>query len=359
MSMDKIRKDIDSIDKKILELLNERADASKKIGRIKQKEGEGIYAPHREKEILDKLKAANRGPLPGQAIEAIYREIMSSSINLEKPVTIAYLGPEFTFTHQAAQKKFGASVNYFSCSNISDVFTEVERARSDYGVVPVENSTEGAVNYTLDMFIESDLKIGAELYLPINHHLLSNASSLKKINQVYSNPQAFAQCRLWLESNLPGARLVPVASTADAAKFVAGHPQFREEIACLASLLAAKQYGLKVVARSIEDKASNTTRFIVISRTESQPTASDRTSIVFEVKDRVGALHDSLVPFQTARINLTKIESRPSKKKVWSYYFFVDFEGHAKEPRVEKALKELETHCRFLKILGSYPRAEA
>ncbi len=358
MSVDKMRKQIDLIDKKILELLNSRATASQKIGRIKLKKGQGIYAPHREKEVLDRLKVLNQGPLTPSALEAIYREIMSSSISLEKPVRIAYLGPEFTYTHQAAQKKFGASVNYFACANISDVFAEVERGRSDYGVVPVENSTEGAVNYTLDMFIDSPLKICAELYLPISHHFLSNADTIKSVNQVYSNPQAFAQCRLWLESNIPSARLVATSSTADAAKYVAEHPQFRGEIACIASLIAGKAYNLKVLANSVEDNASNTTRFIVISRSEAMPTDKDRTSIVFAIKDRVGALHDMLVPFQKANINLTKIESRPSKKKVWSYFFFVDFEGHSNEARVEQALKTLEKSCTLLKTLGSYPRAE-
>ncbi|MBI4432487.1 MAG: prephenate dehydratase [Candidatus Omnitrophica bacterium] len=359
MSVEQLRKDIDSLDLKILALLNSRALACQKIGQIKAKEGQGVYAADREKEVLDRLKAANKGPITPQAIEAIYREIMSGSIHLEKPVSIAYLGPAFTYTHQAAQKKFGASVDYFPCTNISDVFAEVERGRCDYGVVPVENSTEGAINYTLDMFIDSGLKICAELYLSISHHLLSNASSIKKINQVYSNPQAFAQCRLWLESNLPGARLMPTTSTADAARYVAEHTQFKNETACIASILAAKEYRLNVLAKSIEDSANNTTRFIVISRAESKPTQNDRTSIVFEVKDRVGALHDILVPFQEARINLTKIESRPSKKKAWSYYFFVDFEGHNQEPRIQKALDVLQASCTFLKVLGSYPRADA
>ncbi len=248
MSVDQVRKVVDKIDQKILELLNERAKASQKIGKLKVKKGQGIYSPEREREILDRLKAMNRGPITDLAIDAIYSEIMSSSISLEKDVRIAYLGPESTFTHQAALKKFGKSVSYFPCLNISDVFAEVERDRSDYGVVPVENSTEGAVNYTLDMFIDSNLKICAELYLPINHHLLSNASSIKKINQIYSIPQALAQCRLWLESNVPGAKLLATSSTAEAARYVADHPQFKNEIACVASVLASKEYRLKVLA---------------------------------------------------------------------------------------------------------------
>ncbi len=358
MSVDNERKKIDSIDEQILELLNERARISQHIGKIKKKEGQGIYSPEREKEVLERLRSMNQGPITLQAIDAIYREVMSSSISLEKEVRIAYLGPEFTFTHQAAMKKFGASVSYFPCTNISDVFAEVERGRSDYGVVPVENSTEGAVNYTLDMFIESNLKICAELYLAINHYLLSNAASIKTINQIYSIPQALAQCRLWLESNLPGAKLMPTSSTAEAARTVAEHVQFKNEIACVASILAAKEYRLKVLAPSIEDNANNTTRFIVIARMDCRPTGKDRTSIVFAVKDRVGALHDILLPFQTHKINLTKIESRPSKKMAWNYYFFVDFEGHVEEPRAQKTIEALKKNCTFIRVLGSYPKAD-
>lgn len=358
MDVNSLRREIDRIDSDVLGLLNRRAKASQKIGRIKVRRGQGIYSAEREREVLERLKALNRGPLTPEAIEAIYREVMSSSISLEKKVRIAYLGPEFTYTHQAALKKFGSSVGYLPCSNISDVFAEVERGRSDYGVVPVENSTEGAVNYTLDMFIESPLKICAELYLPISHHLISNARSIGTINQIYSKPEALAQCRLWLESNLPGAKLLPASSTSAAAQYVAENPKFRDQIACVASVQAAKAHGLKVLARDIEDAAHNTTRFIIVSRDEANPTGKDRTSIVYLVKDRVGALHDSLVPFQRAGINLTKIESRPYKRKAWSYYFFVDFEGHHRQPHIERTLKSLERDCSFLKVLGSYPKVD-
>ena len=357
MSVNKERKEVDSIDKKILELLNQRAKVSQRIGKIKLKEGQDIYSPDREKAVLDRLKSLSAGPLTPQAIDAIYREIMSSSISLEKKVKIAYLGPQVTYTHQAAQKKFGASVDYEPCSSISDVFADVERERSDYGVVPVENSTEGAVNHTLDMFMDSGLKIYAEIFMPIHHHLLSVGNPLKSLSKVYSNPQVFGQCRLWLESNLRGVDLTDTASTAEAAQIVANNTN-REGIACIASQMAASVYGLKVLASSIEDNPNNTTRFLVISRNEAKPTESDKSSIVFEVKDKVGALHDILVPFKKAAINLTKIESRPSKKKAWSYFFFVDFEGHHFEPRIAKALKTLERHCNFLKILGSYPKAD-
>ncbi len=358
MSLQEIRRKIDTLDSKILALLNARAHASAEIGKLKKMGGQGIYAPHREKEVLSRLKKINRGPMTDEAIEAIYREIMSFSISLEKKVNIGYLGPAVTYTHQAAQKKFGSSVEYAACGSISDVFSEVENGRSEYGVVPVENSSEGAVNHTLDLFIESDLKIYAEIYLPIHHHLMSIGNPIAGVTQVYSKDQVFGQCRLWLESNLRGAELIETASTAEAAQIVANNSN-REGIACIASKIAADMYGLKVLASSIEDNQNNTTRFLVIARSEAKPTQSDKTSVVFEIRDKAGALHDILVPFKKARINLTKIESRPSKKKRWSYYFFVDFEGHHDQGHVKKALAALGRHCTFLKVLGSYPRAES
>ena len=355
MSLQKIRKTIDAVDKKILELLNERARASREIGRLK--EGHGIYAPHREKEVLTRLKALNKGPLTPEAIDAIYREVMSFSISLEKKVSIAYLGPAVTYTHQAAQKKFGSSVEYTPSGSISDVFSDVSNGRSEYGVVPVENSTEGAVNHTLDLFIDSDLKIYGEIFLPIHHHLMSNGIPLSDIKQVYSKDQVFGQCRLWLEANLRRVDLVETASTSEAAQIVANNSN-QEGIACIASRIAADEYGLKILASTIEDNPNNTTRFLVIARDEAKPTQSDKTSLVFEIKDKAGALHDILVPFKKARINLTKIESRPSKKKAWSYFFFVDLQGHHNDARVKKAIAGLSKHCTFLKVLGSYPKAD-
>jgi chorismate mutase / prephenate dehydratase len=356
MSLENVRKQIDSLDQKILALLNDRAKASREIGKLKMKGGQGVYAPHREKEILTRLKQLNKGPLTPEAIDAIYREVMSFSISLEKKVAIAYLGPAVTYTHQAAQKKFGSSVEYTPCSSISDVFREVESGSCDYGVVPIENSTEGAVNHTLDLFIDSPLKIYAEVFLSIHHALMSHGTPIKAITQVYSKDQVFGQCRQWIEQNLHGVELRETASTAEAAQIVANDSN-NAGLACIASKIAADEYGLKVLASSIEDNPNNTTRFLVIARDEAKPTKNDKTSIVFEVKDRSGALHDILVPFKKAKINLTKIESRPSKKKVWSYFFFVDIEGHHDEPRLKKALDVLDRHCTFLKVLGSYPKA--
>lgn len=356
-SLSSIRKRIDALDARILALLNERAHASEQIGRLKQRNGQGIYAPHREKEILTRLKKLNKGPLTPEAIDGIWREIMSFSISLEKRVTIAYLGPAVTYTHQAAQKKFGSSVDYRPCSSISDVFDEVEKQSCDYGVVPIENSTEGAVNHTLDLFIDSPLKIYAEIFLSIHHSLMTKGTAIKDIAQVYSKDQVFGQCRGWLETHLRNVPLVETQSTAEAAQIVA-NDESGAGLACIASRIASDVYGLDVLATRIEDHPENTTRFLVISRQEARPTRGDKTSIVFEIKDRSGALHDILVPFKRAKINLTKIESRPSKKRAWSYYFFVDFEGHHEDARVRRALDVLGRHCSFLKVLGSYPKAD-
>ncbi|MGE5279405.1 MAG: prephenate dehydratase, partial [Deltaproteobacteria bacterium] len=334
-------------------LLNERAGKILAVGREKRRRNSSIYAPAREKEIFARLARENRGPLSTGALQAIYREVMSASFALEKPLVIAYLGPQATFSHLAAMKRFGASVTYLPCGNIGDVFLEVEKDNADYGVVPIENSIEGAVSHTLDMLVDSDLKICAQTVLDITHNLLSREPK-ERIRHIYSNPQVFGQCRLWIETNLPKADLIEVASTTRAAQIAS-----REKAAaCIASLLAAKEYGLKIVARDIEDSPHNITKFLVIGKFASEPTGADKTSILFSIKDRVGALHDMLMPFKRHRINLTKIESRPSKRRAWDYFFFVDFLGHRSEKRVGKALAELEEKCKFLKVLGSYPVTE-
>jgi len=308
--------------------------------------------PDREKEVYESIAKNNKGPLSDYALQAVYAEIMSGSLALEKEITIAYLGPPATFTHIAALKKFGSQVRFYPAKSISDIFTEVERGRCDYGVVPIENSVEGAVNHTLDMFIESDLKICSEISLEISHNLLAKCK-MNKIKKIYSNPQVFGQCRLWLESNLPNAELIEVSSTTKAAE----HALSERNAAAIASKLAAGCYGLKVLAASIEDSAHNVTRFLVIGEIESQPTRKDKTSIVFSVKDKVGVLHDMLVPFKKNRINLTKIESRPSKRRPWEYYFFIDMQGHIQRETVKKSIAQLNKHCTYLKILGSYPAA--
>ena len=354
MSLKKLRVSIDSIDSKILKLLNERTKVTLRVGSIKSKRNKSIYVPERESEVYKKLAQNNKGPLPGAALQAIYREIMSSALSLEKRIRIAYLGPEFTFTHLASMKKFGSSVEYSSCGTITSVFDEVEKARADYGVVPIENSVEGAVNHTLDMFIDSDLVICSEIYLEISHSLLSRESDKRIIKKVYSKDQVFGQCRLWLEEHLPNATLIEVASTTKAAEIASKE----KGSGAIASELAAARYHLKDLYDSIEDNAHNVTRFLVIGRTQAKQTKKDKTSIMFSLKDRVGALHDILMPFKKYRINLTKIESRPSKVKAWKYYFFVDMEGHHLDKKLSGALSILKKNTTYLKILGSYPAAE-
>lgn len=350
MGLERLRKQIDEIDKKIIENLNRRARLSLEIGRIKKKIKLSPYSPDRESDVYKKAFSQNKGPLSNEAIKSIYTEIMSGTLSLEGPMRIAYLGPVATFTHLASIKKFGSSVEYIPVNSITEVFSEVEKGRADYGVVPIENSIEGAVSHTLDMFVESDLKICSEISLEISHNLLGGGP-LSKVKKVYSNPQVFGQCRIWLEANLPNVELIEVSSTAKAAEIA----KKEKHSACIASSLAAECYGLKILAKSIEDYSHNVTRFLVIGRTEPKPTKNDKTSILFSIKDRLGALHDMLVPFKNNRINLTKIESRPSKKRAWDYYFFVDLTGHHEDTKVRKALRELQKQATFLKVLGSYP----
>ncbi|MFH1854659.1 MAG: prephenate dehydratase [Candidatus Omnitrophota bacterium] len=350
MKLKSFRKKIDDIDKSIIEFLNKRASMAKIIGMVKNRTGSGIYMSDREAQIYNHILKQNKGPLSDKALTAIYREIMSSSLAIEKNLNIAFWGPEASFTHLAAIKKFGSQVEYSSCDSITDVFREVETSRSDYGVSPVENSTEGAVNHTLDMFINSDLKICSEVILDISHSLIGK-SGIKSVKRVYSNPNVFGQCRRWLDSHLQKAELIEVSTTSKAAEIVS-----KERNSCaIANILAAKKFKLKVLARNIEDSSNNITRFLVIGQNIPLSTGRDKTSIVFSCKDRVGVLHDMLVPFKKNKVNLTKIESRPSKKKVWEYYFFVDMIGHYQDENVKKALKGLEEHCTYFKLLGSYP----
>ena len=357
MDLTPLRKKIDTLDAKIIELLNDRAAVTLSIGQEKIKNKKPIYAPAREQDVLKRIKALNKGPIKNEAVEAIYREIMSASLALEKPLRIAYLGPEATFSHLASLKKFGSSVGHVACDNVAEVFSKVESGDCDYGVVPIENSIEGVVTHTMDLLVESDLKICSQLLLNVAHNLMSPPvagqaqGDLSKFKEVYSHPQILGQCRQWLMKNMPKAHLIPVVSSTKAAQMVAG----KMNAACIASEIAAPLYGLDILKRNIQDSTHNITRFLVISTMDVPPTGCDRTSLVFSIKDKVGALHAMLTPFMKHQINLTKIESRPSKKKAWDYYFFVDCEGHQNDPRVASALAQLEGMCKFLKILGSYP----
>ena len=353
MDLKGLRKKVDRIDEKILNLLNERAELTLKIGEIKSKKNRQIYAADREKKVYENITKKNKGPLNDEGLKSIYREIMSASIALEKSIKVAYLGPPASFTHLASIKKFGSSIEYLSCDNITDVFYDVQKQRADYGVVPIENSTEGAVTYTLDMFIQSNLKICSEILLQISHNLIANCPK-NKIKKIYSNPQVFGQCRQWLKKNLPQSVLIEVSSTTRAAQLA----QRVKDAAAIASEMAAKTYNLRILTKSIEDNPNNVTRFLVIGKEETPPTGEDKTSIIFSTKDRPGALYEMLMPFKKHNINLTKIESRPSKAEAWKYYFFLDLEGHRQDERIKKALSELEENCLFFKILGSYPKGE-
>ena len=354
MNLSELRKKIDSLDDEIIKLLNERTRLALQTGKLKTESGKGVYAPERESEIYQKIEREAKGPLPKGALKSIYREIMSASLALEKPLVIAYLGPEATFTHLASLSKFGSSVQYFPTTSIHQVFQEVEQKRADYGVIPVENSIEGAVSHSLDMFFDSELKICAEILFEVSHHLMSQ-SEMKHIKRVYSNPQVFGQCRMWLESHLPHVELIGTASTTAAAQ----RAQKEEGSAAIGSKLAATLYNLPVLAGAIHDFAQNVTRFLIISRHMSPPTGRDKTSMLVSIKDKVGALYDLLLPIKKYGVNMTKIESRPSKKKAWDYYFFIDFEGHVEDPNVKKMLEKIEGRVKFLKVLGSYPASTA
>lgn len=350
MTLSTLRKEIDSLDARIIELLNERAAITLSIGKEKIRQKQPIYAPEREQNVLKRIRALNKGPINKDALDAIYREVMSASLALEKPLRIGYMGPEATFSHLASLKRFGSSVQHVACENVAEVFRQVESGDCDYGVVPIENSIEGVVTHTMDLLVDSDLKICSQVLLDVTHHLMSKVP-LARVKEIYSHPQVLAQCRQWLIKNQPRAHLIPAVSTTRAAQIVVR----RKNAACIASQVAASLYGLTILQRNIQDSAHNITRFLVISSMDTPPTGHDRTSLVFSIKDRVGALHAMLTPFMKHKINLTKIESRPSKKKAWDYYFFVDCEGHQNDPPVARALSQLEAMCKFLKILGSYP----
>ena len=353
MTLEKMRNKIDILDRKLISLLNLRAEITKEIGKEKINTGKSIYSPEREMQVLRKITSLNKGPLKISALEAIYREIMSASLALEKLLKVAYMGPQASFSNLAALKRFGSQMNYVACGGIPEVFLEVERGAADYGVVPVENSIEGAVTHTLDMLVDSDLKICSQVILNVSHNLLANCPK-DKIRKIYSNPQVFGQCRIWLQKNLPNAELVDVSSTTRAAELA----KKERNSAAIASLLASQTYGLKVLSSGIQDSLQNITRFLVVGKNVAKRTGHDKTSLLFSIKDRVGALYEMLLPFRKYGVNLTKIESRPSKKKAWEYYFFVDISGHQDDYKIKKALSELERRCTYLKILGSYPIGE-
>jgi chorismate mutase/prephenate dehydratase len=351
-NLGKHRKAIDYLDKKIVTLLQARAEQVKKISDEKNKSGSEVYDPAREAEVLKRVKNIKKGKFSPDAIGSIYNEIFSASRMLQRRISVAYMGPAASYTHLAAIKRFGKSTDYMPVAGVKEVFLEVEKGTVDYGCVPIENSTEGAVNYTYDLFADSDLKIYSELELEIKHCLMSKQKDIADIRIIYSHPQSLAQCRGWIEANVPHAVLKEVSSNSKAAVLAAGD----KTAGAVAGELAAELNGLNVLASSIQDVPDNVTRFFIIGKGQSGKTGDDKTSIMVSIKDKVGALYHLLKPFEKYKVNLTNIESRPSKKKAWDYYFFVDFMGHKDEPKIKKALAEIERECGGVKVLGSYPR---
>lgn len=351
--LQKLREKIDKIDDTLVDLLNERARIVVEVGNIKKNEKLEFHSPSREREIIERLIKRNIGPFPEDTLKAVYREILTSSLSLERPLKVAYLGPRATFTHMAGMQQFGLAAQYVPVESIKDIFSEVERGRADYGVVPIENSTEGVVNYTLDTFIDSDLKIAAEVMLEVSQTLMNKTGRIEDIKKIYTHPQVPGQCRQWLEKNVPTVPIADAPSTSRAAEMAADDPA----LAAIASETAAVLNGLQTVAKSIQDSTNNYTRFLVIAPRSPGRTGRDKTSIMFSIKDRVGALYAMLEPFAQLGVNLTRLDARPSGKKVWDYVFFLDMEGHTEDKKVAEAIESLKKECLFLKVLGSYPKS--
>jgi chorismate mutase/prephenate dehydratase len=352
MSLDEFRKKIDELDHQLVKLLNERARVVVDIGKLKNKTDKPVYAPDREKDVFARITKANEGPLPDKCLMAIWRELMSGSFVLERPLRIGYLGPGGSFSHNAAMLKFGQSVEYEPLADITSIFEEVSKGHCDLGLAPVENTMGGGVIETLDALIDSDVKVCAEVLMAIHHNLLGNCS-MEQVEKIYSKPEVFAQCRNWLSATFKGTQTIPVASTARAAQLAAEEPN----TAAIGSSVASELYGLRIICENIEDIANNVTRFLVISREDARPTGEDKTAILFSTAHKAGALAEVLDIFKRFDINMTNIESRPSRKRQWEYYFFVDFLGHRTEQHIQDGLQESRKHCLQLSILGSFPKA--
>ncbi len=348
------REEIDSIDGQIISLLSRRQEIATEVGQIKKDRGLEIFDPAREEEIMRRLTSVNHGVLSGEAIKHIYNEIISASRAVQESLTVAYFGPEATFTHQAAISLFGRSASMRAAETIDDVFGLVEKGVCRQGVVPIENSYEGSVNRTLDLLYKYELKISAEILLRIRHHLLSKADDIRKIKRLYSHPMPIAQCRAWMRGNLPKTvEVKEVGSTSLAAKLAADDP----DSAAVGSSLAARTYDLEFLEENIEDHPDNVTRFLSIGKTESEPTGKDKSSILFFLNHKPGALHNALGILAKNSINMTRVESRPMKIRNWEYLFFVDIEGHENDGNVHEAILEMKRTCPFIKQLGSYPAA--
>jgi len=347
-----LRREIDDLDQRIVDLLNERAEVVVRVGKAKHADGTPIYAPDRESVVLRRIDELNAGPMPRRTLHAIYREMMSGSFALEKPLRIGYLGPQGTFSHVAAQRKFGASVEYRPLADIRAVFEEVARGHCDLGLVPIENTSGGGVVDTLDCFVETRVCICGEVIVDIHHNLLANCDP-DQIGSIASKPEVFAQCRKWLSTSFQQVELIPVASSSRAAEMATR----TDGLAAIGSSLAAELYDLKIVFANIEDNAHNMTRFFIIANQPAKRTGNDKTAVMFSTSHRAGALVEVLNVFSRNGINLTNIDSRPSRRRNWEYYFFIDAEGHFEDPNFAEALEEAKDHCGELHVLGSFPRA--
>lgn len=362
-----LRVKIDGIDRKIVQLLNERATHVVSVGAYKRANNIPIYAPHREAEVLGRVLALNEGPLPPRTIEAIYRELMSGSFRLEHPLKIGFLGPAGTFSHVAAVRHFGSSVDFENLHEIAGVFTEVVRGHVDYGLVPIENSLIGGITETLDAFIQhaERVHVYAEVQLAVHHALMANCAP-SRVKKIYSKPEVFSQCRTWLATQYPRAELAPVASSSRAVQIVAEESERYTKdggtdgcpVAAIGNALAGELYGVSILFPRIEDNPNNITRFAVISKTRAQRSGDDKTSILFATKNTPGALVSVLTAFQRAKINLTHIDKRPGGRTNWQYTFFIDAQGHESDPAMTKAVEGARKHCQELHVLGSYPRSK-
>ncbi len=350
---EELRQQIDALDEELLTILNRRQDLAQKIGQIKNREGARTLDFQREEEVISHLLHKNPGPLTPKALRNIFREIISAAREIQGALSVAFLGPEATFSHLAALKKFGHATRFGPMATIGEVFSEVEKGKYQYGVVPIENSTEGVVNDTLDRFAETDLKICGEIFLEISHDLLSKSGHRQDIEVIYSHPQAYGQCRRWLATHLPDLTVIEVASTGVAAQKAAKNPNS----AAIASAAAASLYDLRVVERRIEDNPGNVTHFFVIGPDAPGPTGADKTSIIFAVDDVPGALYQTLRPLAQRGLNMSRIVSRPLKTEAWRYRFFVDLDGHRENDKVGQALEEIEGLSAWFKLLGSFPKA--
>ena len=358
-ALQKLREQIDELDDQLLELFNRRANCAVSVAEVKRQDSDSpvdainFFRPDREAQVIQRIKSNNQGPLSDDEVGRLLREVMSACLALEQPLKIAYLGPEGTFTQSAALKHFGHSVSTIPMSSIPDVFSSVESGHADYGLVPVENSTEGVISHTLDMFIDSSLKVCGEVEIRIHHHLVNRSQDVSKIKYIYSHQQSFAQCRHWLDQNFPSIERIPVSSNAEAARIAAQD----ESAAAICGLPAVEIFDLQICFESIEDLSDNTTRFVIIGHQDVEPSGDDKTSLLISTKNNPGALLGLLQPLADNKISMNKIESRPAPDRKWEYIFFIDIDGHQQADNVKKALHELKDQSAIFKVLGSYPKS--